>query len=75
MRIFFPKPPKNIPNNHQDELVQIKNKLRNSCEKKVIINLMKRNNIAITNQCKGKGVVIIKKIKHRENGLALLPTK
>ena len=77
---------KNIPIIHENELAQIKTKLRNSCEKycnikvpkhqkQFIINIMKRNNIAIIKQCKERGVVIMEKNKHREKGLALLSTK
>ena len=77
---------KNIPIIHENELAQIKTKLRNSCEKycnikvakhqkKFIINIMKRNNIAIIKQCKERGVVIMEKNKHREKGFTLLSTK
>ena len=76
----------NISNIPESELAQIKTNLRNSCEryrnvkvpehqKNVINNLMKRNDIVIMKQDKGRGVVIMEKSKYTEKGLAILSTK
>ena len=66
---------KDISNIPERELAQNKTKLRNSCEKycnvkvpkhqrNVINNLMKRNNIVIMKQDKGRRVVIMDKGKY-----------
>ena len=68
---FFQNFLKDISNIPESEFAQIKTKLRNSCEKycnvKVpkherndINNLMKRNDIVIMKQDKGRGVVLRK---------------
>ena len=83
---FFQNFLKDICNISESELIQIKTKLRNSCEKycnvnvpnhqrNVINNLMKRNDIVIKKQDKGRGVVIMDKSKHTEKGLTILSTK
>ena len=65
---------KDISNNTESGLAQIKTKLKNSCEKycnvkepkhqrNVINNIMKRNNIAILKQDKGS-IVITDKSKY-----------
>ena len=70
----------------EGELIQIKTKLRNSCEKycnvkvpnhqrNVINNLMKRNDILIMTLDKGRGVVIMNKSKYTEKGLTILSMK
>ena len=63
---FFQNLLKDISNIPESELAQIKTKLKNSCEKycnvkepkhqrNVINNIMKRNNIVILKQDKGRG--------------------
>ena len=77
---------KDISSIPESKLALIKTKVRNSCEKycyvkvpkhqkNVINNLMKRNNIVIMKQDKGRGAVIMDKSKYTEKSLTTLSTK
>ena len=82
----FPESIEDISHIPENEVGQIKTKLRNTCEKycndkfpnyqKIFINnLYKREDVIIMKQDKGSGVVIMDKTKYTEKCLALLSTK
>ena len=77
---------KDISTIPESELIQIKTKLRNLCEKyynvkvsnhqgNVINNRMKRSNTFIMKQDKGRGLVSMDKSKYIEKSLTILSTK
>ena len=85
-KLFFQNLLKDISNILESKFAQIKTKVRKSCEKychvkvpkhqkNVINNLMKRNNIVIMKQDKGRGAVIMDKSKYTEKSLTTLSTK